>query len=210
MADRARSGDERWRCFVGVPIGDEVREAIAGFVTDLRRSPWADDWRWTDPETWHITLAFLGSIPPAAIPAIASSLEAVAARHAAFSVSTGGLGAFPSMRRARVLWYGVDDPEGKLAALAADVRSAVQIDTDPPLRAHITLARAGKRLSALGSSAPALPGSRDDAVADISITQVRLMRSRLGMTPRHTPLAVAQLTRHPLPGRDGPAHDGFS
>lgn len=202
MSDPARLPDESWRCFVAVPIGDDLRERLTALVADLRRQPWANDWRWTDAETWHITLAFLGWTSPSRVPQIVDELGAIALQHPAFSVPSGGLGAFPSRRRARVLWYGVDDPEGKLAALAADVRSALQVEGEDPLRAHITLGRAKDR-----ASFPTAAGSADGAGPDVSITDVRLVRSHIPGKPRYTVLAMAPLPQLPQLGRGGSARD---
>jgi 2'-5' RNA ligase len=135
--------EERWRCFVAVPIGEELRASLTSYVEQLRRAPLADAWRWTDPASWHITLAFLGDIAPSSVPVVADALREVAARHTVFTVPTGGLGVFPSSQRPRVLWYGVDDPSGQLAALATDVRAAHHV-VDSPFHGHITLARGGE------------------------------------------------------------------
>lgn len=132
--------EERWRCFVAVPISDELRTALHEYVAELRQLPWADGWRWTDPAGWHVTLAFLGDIAPSSVPEIAKALREVAARRSVFTVPTGGFGVFPSSQRPRVLWYGVDDPSGQLAALATDVRAALHV-VHSPFRGHITVAR---------------------------------------------------------------------
>jgi hypothetical protein len=43
--------DERWRCFVAVPLGEQLRGELARAVTELRaRVPLLDEYlRWTDP-----------------------------------------------------------------------------------------------------------------------------------------------------------------
>ena len=53
-----------------------------------------------------------------------------------FTLSLGGGGAFPTARRASVLWLGVREGEDALAELAAPFA-----DDDRPFRAHLTLAR---------------------------------------------------------------------
>jgi 2'-5' RNA ligase len=126
---------------VAVPIGDELRASLAEYVAELRKAPWADAWRWTDPASWHVTLAFLGNISPSSVPVIADALREVAGRHTAFTVPTGGVGAFPSAQRPRVLWYGIEDSAAKLTNLASDVRSSLDVDQSDVLRGHITLAR---------------------------------------------------------------------
>lgn len=136
--------EERWRCFVAVPIADEVRTTLAQYVDELRREPWADDWRWTDPASWHITLAFLGSVSSASIPELAATLDDVASRHTPLTVETGSPGAFPSLRRPRVLWVGVRDQTGALSDLATDVQAALGVLIASPFVGHVTLARSAR------------------------------------------------------------------
>jgi 2'-5' RNA ligase len=59
-----------------------------------------------------------------------------------FRTATGGLGAFPSPRRARVVWYRVLDPDGRLRPLSEAVRRELAMEDGGPFRAHLTLARA--------------------------------------------------------------------
>ncbi len=54
----------RWRCFVAVPIGEDLRADLLATAEAWRGS---EDLRWTDPDTWHVTLAFLGGIRAASI-----------------------------------------------------------------------------------------------------------------------------------------------
>ena len=182
--------DERWRLFVAVPIGEELRgalrDAVAGWGTDEQ----VEGLRWTDPDGWHVTLAFLGETDPAAVPELAERLAAVAARHEPTKLRTGGLDAFPTRARARVAWYGVEDVDGRIAALSADVSAALSLGATQTLRPHLTLARAqGDHVdlrSWLGSaSAPA-----GNLVAD----RIELMRSHVGAGPaRYETVATINL-----------------
>ena len=100
-----------------------------------------DGLRWTDPDAWHLTLAFLGSVEADRIDGIVATLCEVAAAHRPMRLATGGLGAFPSVGRARVAWYGVADPDGRLAAFARAIRRATGVEGSE-FRGHVTLARA--------------------------------------------------------------------
>lgn len=108
---------------------------------------------WTLPERWHLTLMFLGEWPAARLPSLAAGLrEAVAPRNP-FPIQPGNLGAFPSLRRPRVLFLHLDGGE-PLQALAQDVRRAVDtIWSGGPqdrkdFRPHLTLARVRQPLTA--------------------------------------------------------------
>lgn len=105
--------------------------------------------RWTRAEGRHVTMAFLGQVEDERAQAAGDVMATVAARNRATSVEVGGLGAFPSARRARVLWVSVEDPSGALAALAADLQAALRADgfqvDDREFRGHLTLGRVADR-----------------------------------------------------------------
>jgi 2'-5' RNA ligase len=187
--------DRPWRCFVAVPIGPAVRDAVAACVGKLQARPDADAWRWTDPEGWHVTLAFLGATDPGEVARLSRELAAVADAHAPFELEAGGLGAFPSRSRARVLWYGIADPGGRLARLARAVQAALGLEAVERFRGHLTLARARDRL---GTDALALMTGVAPSPARLLVDRVVLYRSHLGRGPaRYEALASARLRGTP-------------
>ena len=111
------------RTFVAVFPPPEIRAAaIAGARETVRRL--GDRVRWIKPENVHLTLKFLGDVREEALGTLCASLEEICARHAPFDVELVGLGAFPSARRARILWVGVGAGSDQLRALAADLDAA--------------------------------------------------------------------------------------
>lgn len=143
--------------------------------------------RWTRPEGWHLTLAFLGTVEDARVLEVTAALEAaVAAQREADhgpppdTLRCRGVGRFGR----RVLWVGIEDePPGSLAALAGSIRerlTATGLRIDPkPLRAHLTLARAGRRpiSSELVEACQSLP------TPSWRPAKVELWRSELGRGP---------------------------
>ena len=178
MTDFAAS--RPWRCFVAVPLPEALRNELREWVAGVRQGGTLDaDWRWTDPEACHITLAFLGATPPEAVPGIGERLSFDLVGRSGFSVSTGGIGAFPGRSHARVLWYGVRDPDRQLTALARIVRDSTGTDEGTPFRPHVTLARARDRR---GTPLPPLPVEALPA-GDVPVGAVSLIRSHLGGGP---------------------------
>lgn len=116
--------------------------------------------RWPRPEGLHVTLAFLGERPAAALSSLEGLGASVAARHGAFTLRTAGLGGFPNATRARVLWLGLAPSPAleALSALAGDLRGALTAAGeafDPkPFRAHLTLARFRPPQALAGFTAP--------------------------------------------------------
>ena len=132
------------RLFVALPLSEEVVAAIAKFVQ--RTAEPGDGVKWVGAENLHVTLKFLGEQPGGKIDDIADALRAAAARAAsAFSFSVGGLGAFPDLRRPRVLWTGIGLGQKDVVALAAAVdRELSAIGIPEEMRAfsaHVTIGR---------------------------------------------------------------------
>jgi 2'-5' RNA ligase len=132
------------RLFVAVNFDDTVRAAIRAVLDDF---PVPDPpWRWAAPESWHVTLKFVGEQRESELGTIVSTLDAVRARHAAFHVTLGKFGAFPNLRAPRVLFFDVQMGVQQLTALAQDVdrslEEAIGLERESrPFHAHATVAR---------------------------------------------------------------------
>ena len=142
------------RLFVALPLPPEAQAALASWRLTL---PPLEGW--SASEGLHLTLAFLGPRPAAALPGLEAIAAAVASRHAAFDLGTAGLGTFTGGQTTRLLWLGLA-PAPALEALVADLRGAFAAageGFDPkPFRAHLTLARfrQAQRLDAFGDPPP--------------------------------------------------------
>lgn len=181
---------ERWRCFVAVPLGDQLRRELAASVDSWRSRADLEGLRWTDPDGWHVTLAFLGSVDPAETNSIAAAVGEVAATHDGIRLRTGGVGAFPSAGHARVAWYGVHDVDRTLRGVANDLRGRLAIEAGGPFRAHVTLARArGQPVDLRGWI-----GEASAPEGELHVDHLDLMRSHLGRGPaRYEVLASAPM-----------------
>ena len=136
---------ERLRLFIAADLPPDLLEDLDHSLAPVRARPEVKAARWTVPANQHVTLKFLGWVDDGALDGIAGTLSSVATSHEPSTLSLAGLGAFPSERRARVLWVGLDDPAGLLAALAQDLEaSLVPLGFEAEKRAftpHLTLAR---------------------------------------------------------------------
>jgi RNA 2',3'-cyclic 3'-phosphodiesterase len=135
------------RTFVAIDLPDSVRAALAREQARLQAACGRNsDIRWTRPEGLHLTLKFLGEIAPERVPEVATTLNAVSPFDP-FEVDVGGFGFFPSARRARVFWVGLEAPDA-LGELAAGIEAALEglgfAREDRPFRPHLTLARFDK------------------------------------------------------------------
>lgn len=124
-----------------VPPPDIV-DALDRTLDAVRGLPGAP--RWMAPESWHVTLAFLGEVPGSQIAGLLSALGPVVAGAPPMTLQLGGAGRF-GRPRPRVLWAGVAGDVEALAVvadrLAAAARHAgVPVD-ERPYQPHLTLGR---------------------------------------------------------------------
>ena len=178
---------ERWRCFIAVPLPPELRVDLTDVVSAWRGEPDGPDLRWTDPAGWHLTLAFLGWVEAGLSEEILGILVRPARDGQRVDLAAGGLGAFPSARRARVLWYGLTDAGGAAASLAEGIRRALapivpRVDDGSSFRPHVTLARARAER---GLDVASWSAGRAVPSGVVPLERVILYRSHLGRGPAH-------------------------
>lgn len=129
------------RLFVALELTPDVHAAVCGVVERLQRAK--ADVRWVRPEGMHLTLKFIGEIPPEKLDPIRQALAGVTSE-APVELAFGGLGYFPNPRRPRVLWIGVE-ASANLSPLAAQLDAAlVSLGIEAEKRAyvpHLTLGR---------------------------------------------------------------------
>jgi RNA 2',3'-cyclic 3'-phosphodiesterase len=138
------------RAFVAVFPPPETQEALADAARGL---PVVGKVRLTPPANIHLTLKFLGDVSQEDLGRLAEALEPVRERHEPFEASISGFGAFPSPRRARILWAGIGEGAAELRALARDVEESLEPlgfeREDRTYVPHLTLGRARGRPVAL-------------------------------------------------------------
>jgi RNA 2',3'-cyclic 3'-phosphodiesterase len=174
------------RTFLAVEIGPHARRAASEAARRLAREVRGREVRWAKPDTYHVTLRFLGEIPEQQVAPLAARVAETVADLAPFELRLGALTAFPSARRPRVLAVTIE-PEAPLAALARRVEAAVIHAGFPGeergFRPHLTLGRVRDRAHPdLGEAEPlvALP---------FRVAEVVLFASDLGAEGAvHTPL----------------------
>jgi len=107
------------RLFIGVPLTDDVRSAIQ------KSLPKNLPGKAVPVENWHFTLRFLGATEPEARDRLIALLES-ATCGGPFRIRFSELGAFPTPRRARILWIGIDEGAERMIQLAAIAEGAAR------------------------------------------------------------------------------------
>ncbi|MER3397706.1 MAG: RNA 2',3'-cyclic phosphodiesterase [Chloroflexota bacterium] len=170
------------RLFVAIDLTAELKAALAELQNSLRRLWLGAPIRWVDPAGIHLTLKFLGEVGADRLEAIFAALERGTAGVEPFELKIGGLGFFPSGRRTRVIWVGVNEATGRLAKLQRQVEAGLEpLGFAPENREfvpHLTLGRLKTPTSLLPPDA----SLADRPLGRMPVREVVLMESRLSPT----------------------------
>lgn len=141
------------RAFIGLPLPEDVRGALARLQRELADS--GADVKWVVPDSLHITLKFLDEISGAQRQAIEELLTRIVRGEPPWMVRLDRVGAFPSMQAPRVIWVGLVEGQETLRRLAETIErdgAAIPLRKEArPFSAHLTLGRvrSSRRLQAL-------------------------------------------------------------
>ena len=168
------------RLFVALNLPKKERQRIHRAARPLREEELPV--RWIEPDAFHVTLKFLGEVRPGRVDPVGSALERVAASTAPFSVALGGFGAFPTIRKPRVLWLGVQaSPE--LRCLKQDLEWGLSdCGYEAETRAfhpHLTLGRANSNDGAGAFRGLDRLMAAMDFQGELTVRSIDLMRSHL-------------------------------
>jgi 2'-5' RNA ligase len=196
------------RAFLAVVPSRRALDAVAEVVGTMQgREP---AFRWTRRDGWHLTMRFLDRVEDEAalVAAVAGATRGVVP----VTVRLRSAGAFPTARRARVLWIGVGQGADQLRALADGLDAACAPLSDAPAEGghftpHLTIARLRAP-----ADVRALLAAVDGPVGPAwTAEELVLFESRLhGAPPRYVPRARFPLAGEPhRDARGSPdAHDG--
>lgn len=164
-----------------------LREALPGLA-------------WVSAPRLHLTLKFLGDVEPGAVETIRTVSDYAVRGARSHEVILGGVGAFPNLRRPRVVWMGMHDT-AQLIAIATALDHAVAALGVPaetrPFHPHVTLARVKVPLSPPEGTVLTQRAAEIRVRVRVPVHEVALMQSTLGTGgPRYDTLATFPLQGH--------------
>jgi len=175
------------RAFIAIELPAEVQQRLDQVMRQLRQRLQAlpgNAVRWAPAENIHLTLKFLGDVSLSNLVLLKEMLLAEVKEQPPFEFSVGGLGAFPSVSRPRVVWVGIQAPPEMHA-----VQSGIEIIMEKlgytreerPFSPHLTLGRVSRNVTNLEARqiGEALQATKVGFLGVVSVQDVRLFRSDL-------------------------------
>lgn len=135
---------ETIRSFLAIALPDELKRKITTYTSSL--SKYAGKLRWTNAQNLHLTLKFLGEQQSEKIDALIAELSSNPLQIPSFKLDTTNLGAFPNIKRPRVIWLGVEStPQNSLFKLRNQIENRCKLlgfeKENKKFNAHLTISR---------------------------------------------------------------------
>ena len=174
------------RTFIALEIPQELQQIIHKETATLRDAI-GSLVRWVPSGNMHLTLKFIGNISPASVDILSQMIRAEADSCQAFVMQVGGLSCFPSPKRPRVIYIGLQAP-AELEALQHGIESATTLlgyeSEERGFSPHLTIGRVRQNVSASDQRKirGALEETRINALGTARIDSVHLYNSDLKPT----------------------------
>jgi 2'-5' RNA ligase len=105
----------RVRTFIAIDPGKPIRDRIIALQETMART--GAGVKWVEPDNLHVTLLFLGEVDMLEVPTLCQAVADTVGRTPSFPMSIENVGAFPNLRRPRILWVGVGEGVQEVVAL---------------------------------------------------------------------------------------------
>lgn len=171
------------RAFIAIEINKEIKNKISEFLTQLKKTD--ADVKWVTCENIHLTLKFIGYIEEDILPSLSKIVNDSVSCLRPFDINIENVGAFPSIKRPRVLYVCAQDKGGNLLKIYEKLDKGVKVlgimRDSKKYVGHITLGRikSQKNISALRN---ALSSGAGYFFGQERVDYISLMQSKL--TPK--------------------------
>jgi len=171
------------RVFVAIEIDSEIKNKLSEYLSKLKRT--GADVKWVSPENIHLSLKFIGYIETETIINLSGIINEAVSGIGPFSISIGNIGAFPSLKKPRVIFACVQERANNLLRIYENLDKGVeQLGIQKESKkyvGHITLGRvkSQKNISKLKNT---LNSGTECYFGLEKVTSLSLMRSKLTPT----------------------------
>ena len=135
------------RSFIAIEIPEDTKTMIGEVQQQLKKS--GVGVRWVKPGSMHLTLKFLGNIRPEQVDDIAAAVAQEVRSESVLTLQAVGLGGFPSQRKPRVIWVGLEGEVQRLSRIQARLEIGLEAlgfaREKRPFRPHLTIGRIKER-----------------------------------------------------------------
>ena len=174
------------RAFIAVELPLAIRQTVCNTTSTLRKEIGALV-RWVPIENMHLTLKFLGDVSPSNMEMLSQMLRAETDLFNCFDLRLSGIGSFPSLKRPRVIYIGIQAP-AVLESLQRGIESASRRlgyeSEERGFSPHLTIGRVKQNITGTEQQLirRALEETKIDSLGTTRVDSVQLFKSDLKPT----------------------------
>jgi 2'-5' RNA ligase len=135
------------RAFIAIDLPSHLQDRLSQLSNAMKKEMGDVPIRWVATENMHLTMKFLGDVSLNNLDVLTNILIREAAVREPMVISLGGVGAFPKMRRPRIIWAGMEAPP-ELASLQRGIdKQTARVGyarEQRPFSPHITMGRVSR------------------------------------------------------------------
>jgi len=123
-------------------LSNETKRRLAQVTAELKLT--GADVKWVEEDNFHITLFFFGDITPDTCDAIIGRMPEMTAGFLPITLRLEKMGAFPNLRKPRVIWAGVEEGGREIISVHRRVLEIVEslgFKEDKKFSPHVTVGR---------------------------------------------------------------------
>jgi len=169
------------RAFIAISLPKEIRK----FLKDLQRQLRASGIKasWPKPETMHLTLKFLGNISISKLDTFKTCMARAITGIPIHTLSVSGIGVFPTVKKTRVIWFGIRGQTDILEKLANRLEFILFEEMEIKMEnrrfsPHLTIARVKKPIFPK-TMIKRLQEFRDFHSEEFFVSEIKLFQSEL-------------------------------
>ena len=164
---------EQIRSFIAIEMPDNIKRHLKTIQENIKSTDPSSS-KWVNPDNIHLTLKFLGNVPSKNIDSICRTLKNTLKDKQPFILTLGNTGVFPSKKRVRVIWVGLNGDTAQLNRVYQDIDSNLSSlgfeSEQRQFSPHLTLARVYDNIT------PERKSRLGEAVYDVAVPENELFK----------------------------------
>ncbi|RJP69889.1 MAG: RNA 2',3'-cyclic phosphodiesterase [Candidatus Abyssobacteria bacterium SURF_17] len=168
------------RTFIAVNLGSSLHEKLAEVLEKFASSKASV--KWVTPENAHLTLKFLGNVEESRLPDVSAACKRAVQGSKPVDIEVRAVGCFPTMKRPRVVWLGIQKGADELKELQHKVEAELERvgfpREDREFKAHLTIGRV-KGQQGLSRLCQLIEAERGIFIGPMCVEKISIMKSQL-------------------------------
>jgi RNA 2',3'-cyclic 3'-phosphodiesterase len=166
------------RSFISIEIPETIIKNVDGIIEKMKKC--LTPIKWVENRNLHLTVKYLGTVDDDKLEMIEASLKESVKDIGEFEITLKGIGVFPSLQDAQVIWVGVDKGSDTFRHISDKVDSALSMfrEEEHEFTPHLTIGRVKNKID-VGFLEGFIKELKDTDLGSFKVNSVSIFKSTL-------------------------------